>query len=96
MDDKKLFGFVCHKCGNTDFNVDHTGHQGGRIIRYRACASCGARIITAEKIIICRSCNGQRFEVNRTKRINNQIMRYKSCCYCGRTYSTLEKVIEYK
>lgn len=44
-------GLECRRCGCRDLRVDHTTRANGRIIRYRHCRHCGARMMTSERAI---------------------------------------------
>lgn len=48
MNDDKVQGLICPRCGCRHFYVTHTERVGTRIRRRRVCRHCGRRIITWE------------------------------------------------
>jgi len=49
-DDKKA-GLECRQCGCRHLPVWNTRRDRGKVIRYRRCRNCGARITTCERIV---------------------------------------------
>ncbi len=46
---KPTRGLVCRSCGHHRFQVIYTRPSDGKIVRRRACRSCGTRITTWER-----------------------------------------------
>ncbi len=49
--DDRPQGLECRKCGCRHFYVDHTRRVMHKIVRYRRCRHCGARMTTCERAL---------------------------------------------